>query len=148
MSDRPKYEAARDILIRPDAEPMDVNWDKKPPPTAPPDGPERVIPEHLKPVWAWFTQIIADESILLDLAMERAITLVEFHHNRGMVGIDYFPEAQPNGAPLTRASLIAIAGQLAIPLYQEANKAVEQRKGELLALMETAKGSVPTPNPS
>ena len=89
-------------------------------PTGPPTPMTRDIPAWFKSVHDWIGQVVADESIVLDLCLERAIQIVKFNHDRGMAGIDYFVES--NTPPQTQ--MVAFAIPLAAELYKQVLAAI------------------------
>lgn len=124
----------------PRPEPTGTLWDKQAP-KGPPTVEAREIPAAFEPIARWLEDIVAEEGLVADLALERAIKIVEWNHNRGLVGIDYFPEAG-NGQPFTRTTCVALAVPLAVEIYKQALVAIERRKDELEKLVKAAKGPV------
>jgi hypothetical protein len=100
-------------------------------PTGPPTPMSRDIPGWFKPVHNWLAQVIADEAVVLDLCLERAIQIVEFNHNAGMVGIDHFVE---NAMP-PRTQMVAFAIPLAAELYKQALASIDRDKTKFEALV-------------
>jgi hypothetical protein len=117
----------------PDEEPeIPVHWDK-PAPTGPPTPLVRVYPEWMKGLVEWLDSIVGDEALVLDLAMGRAVEIVEFHHHRGLAGIDFFPEAGSGMTP-SRINMVAVAAPLAVELYKQVLAALSTvRKDEFAA---------------
>lgn len=102
----------------------------KPAPTGPPTPPVRAIPPHLKKVIQFFSGIIADEGLLLDLCVDRAVEIVEYNYRKRLVGQDFFGD-QP-----TAAHFVGMAAPLATELYKQVIAAIVDRKdeyGKLLA---------------
>lgn len=114
--------------VMPDVEPQ---IDRAKAPTGPPTPMRRDTPGWFKPVHDYLAQVIADESLVLDLCLERAIQIVEFNHNAGMVGIDYFVESST--AP--RTQMVAFAVPLATELYKQALAAIDRDKVKFEALV-------------
>ena len=138
-------ETARKILLpgEPDpaavaaAHPQGTIWDK-PAPTGPPNKMERQVSPEFKPIVDWMQQVVLEESLVADLALERAIEIVEFNHNRGFFGIDAFTESGAGGAA-PRTNLVAMAVPLAVELYKQSLLSINQRKEELKELMRNVK---------
>jgi hypothetical protein len=112
-------------------------WDKAAP-TGPPTPVVRRVPRHLEKIYAWIRQIVADEGMVADLALERAIEIVQFQHDRGLVGIDYFPEANPGGMAATRMNMVALAVPLAVEIYKQAEGSIGQKADEFTELVKEA----------
>lgn len=110
----------------------EVRWDKQSP-QGPPQPIERNISEPMKPIVAWLTGVVADEAVLLDLCLEKAIKIVDENYQRGAVGMDLM------GETFNRTALISIATPLAVKLYSEVLGAVEKRRGEPGGLDELVK---------
>lgn len=115
----------------------------KPAPTGPPTPQVRSIPPHLKKVINFFEGIIADEGLLLDLCVDRAVGIVDFNYRKRLVGQDYF------GEPLTPAHMIGMAAPLATELYKQVIAAIVDRKDEYAKLLveaqeEMTRGQRPT----
>ncbi len=147
--DRPDYETAKKTLILdPSAQSADSQGtvDTKAPPEGPPQPLVRRYPARLAPIVAWIEEIVANEGLVLDLCMDKAMQIIDFHYKRGLVGIDYFPEHQNGQAP-TRFKFVAIATPLAVRLFEEVEKAIESRKDELAALVVKMQGSDAPPPP-
>lgn len=144
MADRPTFDQARKIIIPgepapPDAEPVErqgTMWDKEAP-TGPPTPQTRQIPPWFEDVFQWMQGIVNDEGLLLDLCLERALAVVQFNHDRGLVGIDHFPEAGGGGTP-GRAHFLAISSPLAVELYKQVLTAIDRNKAEFQKLVEAA----------
>lgn len=116
---RPNYEEAKK-LVTPSGDPLKpdgVSWDQQAPKT-PPTPEQRAMPEWFTDVYRFISQLVADESLVLDLCLERCIEIVEFNHNRGLVGIDHFPELQQGSQP-TRISFVVTAAPMAVKLYEQ-----------------------------
>lgn len=144
MANRPTYEQARKIIVPGEEPPQDASpverqgtmWDKEAP-KGPPTPEARQVPEWFEDVYRWMQGTVNDEGLLLDLCLERAIGIVEFNHNRGMAGIDFFPEAGGGQAP-SRAHFLAIASPLAVELYKQVLTSISQNKSEFQKLVEAA----------
>src|SRR3972149_3361276 len=131
MEARPDYETVRQRIIIPGSpeanspppsasDPTLVNWDKNAP-TGPPTPPDRAIPTNLAKIHNFFKSIIADEAMVLDLCLERAMDIVKFNVEKGLVGIDYFAGDASGGSAISHpVSYAAIAGPLAVELYKQA----------------------------
>jgi hypothetical protein len=105
----------------------------KPAPTGPPTPPIRAIPPHLKKVIQFFSGIIADEGLLLDLCVDRAVEIVEYNYRKRVAGQDFFSDQQP-----TPAHFVGMAAPLAVELYKSALAAVGDRKDEYAKLLAEA----------
>lgn len=106
----------------------------KPAPTGPPSPPVRKIPQHLGKVIRFFEEIIADEGLLLDLCVDRAVGIVELNYKKRAFGSDLFSDAQP-----TPAHFIGMSAPLAVELYQQVLRAIEGRQSEYEKLLDEAK---------
>lgn len=104
----------------------------KPAPTGPPTPPSRQIPVHLGKVIRFFESIIADESLLLDLCVDRAVGIVEFNYKKRLVGNDFFGD-QP-----TAAHFVGMAAPLAVELYKQVLESIGARQDEYAALLKEA----------
>jgi len=104
----------------------------KPAPTGPPTPPSRSIPIHLAKVIRFFESIIADEGLLLDLCVDRAVGIVEFNYKKRLVGNDFFGD-QP-----TVAHFVGMAAPLATELYKQVLASIEARQDEYGALLAEA----------
>lgn len=116
-------------IVDPSA-PEGTNWDK-PAPTGPPTPAVRSIPQHLSKVVRFMEGIIADESLLLDLCVDRCVGIVKFNYEKRLVGSDFFSADQP-----TPAHFIQMAAPLAVELYKQVLESIGDRSkeyGELLA---------------
>lgn len=146
MADRPTYEQARKLIIPgeaqapPDAAQVDQRqgtvWDKQAP-KGPPTPEIRQVPVWFNDVYQWMQGLVNDEGLLLDLCLEKAVGIVEFNHNRGLAGIDFFPEAGNGQAP-SRGLFLSIAAPLAVELYKQALTSIDRNKGEFAKLVEAA----------
>lgn len=105
----------------------------KPPPTGPPTPPTRSIPIHLAKIVQFFQGIIADEGLLLDLCLDRAMGIVEFNYKKRLVGSDFFNENPPG--PFHFAG---VAAPLAVELYKAVLVSVNDRGAEYTKLLEEA----------
>ena len=102
-------------------------------PTAPPEGAvqKRSIPGHLMNIIRFFEGVIADESLLLDLCVDRAIGIMEYNYKKRAVGSDLFE------SPST-ANFVAMAAPVAVELYKQVLVAIGDRKDEYAKLLEEA----------
>jgi hypothetical protein len=143
--DRPTFEQTRRIIVPgeppPDAVPVERQgtvWDKEAP-KGPPTPEVRRVPEWFEDVYHWMQGAVNDEGLLIDLCLERAVEIVRFNHDRGMVGIDLFQEGGENGGgAATRAHFLAIASPLAVELYKQTLVTIDKNKAELTKLVEAA----------
>ncbi len=108
----------------------ETKWDKEAP-TGPPTPARRAYPEWLEPLVKTFKGIVADEGLLADLCLEKAIDIVQFNHDRGLAGIDYFPEANPGAMPANRTSIVAMSVPFAVEFYKQCVQACNSRADEL-----------------
>lgn len=104
----------------------------KPAPTGPPTPPSRAIPPHLKKLVLFMEGKIADEALLLDLCMDRAVGIVEFNYKKRLVGSDFFGE-QPSAA-----HFIGMAVPLAVELYKQVLLSITDDKDAYAALLAEA----------
>lgn len=104
----------------------------KPAPTGPPSPPTRALPPHLKKVIQFFEGIIADEGLLLDLCVDRAVGIAEYNYKKRLVGQDFFGE-QP-----TPMHFVGMAAPLAAELYKQVLASVVDRKDEYAKLLKEA----------
>lgn len=104
----------------------------KPAPSGPPTPPSRNIPLHLGKVIRFFEGIIADESLLLDLCVDRAVGIVEFNYKKRLVGNDFFGD-QP-----TAAHFVGMAAPLAVELYKQVLESIGARQDEYAVLLKEA----------
>lgn len=104
----------------------------KPAPTGPPTPPTRALPPHLKKVIQFFEGIIADEGLLLDLCVDRAVGIVEYNYRKRLAGSDYFGD-QP-----TAAHFVGMAAPLATELYKQVLVSIGDRAAEYKKLMDEA----------
>lgn len=117
--------------------PGEVLWDK-PAPDGPPVPVVRKYPDWFEPIHAFIASAVADEGVVMDLAIEKAIDVVKFNHDRGAYGIDLFPKAE-GGSALGRSELVMLALPVAIKLYEETVKSLAgDRKDEFKAVVEKA----------
>jgi len=101
-----------------------VAWDK-PAPSTPPGGQlTRNLPQELRLIEEWLQGLAADEGLLLDICLERAIRIVEYNHNAGAVGIDLMNDSW------NRATILQLATPLALKLYDACDKALPERRTE------------------
>lgn len=110
----------------------EINWDK-PAPTGPPTPQSRDIPAHLVKIVRFFESIAADEGVLLDICMDRAVDIVEFNFKKRLAGSDFFAEQQPTAATFTM-----IASPLAVELYKQCLQSVKDRQDEYVQLLKEA----------
>ncbi len=108
-------------------------WDK-PAPSGPPAEPERRIPKHLIGVVKFFGEIIADEGLLLDLCLDKAVSMVKFNVEKRMVGIDMLQD----GGQMHPFNIVAAATPLAIELYKNVLKSIEDRKEDYEKVLKAA----------
>lgn len=111
-------------------------------PTGPPTPPVRSIPPHLQKVIRFFEGIIADEGLLLDLCVDRAVGIVEYNYKKRLAGQDFFGE-QP-----TPMHFVGMSTPLAVELYKQVILSIVDRKDEYAQLLkdaqeEMARGSKP-----
>jgi hypothetical protein len=100
-------------------------------PTGPPTPMRRDIPGWFKPAHDYLAQVIADESLVMDLCLERAIQIVEFNHNAGLVGIDHFIES----ATPPRTQMVAFAIPVATELYKQVLASISRDSAKFEALI-------------
>jgi len=98
-------------------------------PSGPPSPPVRAIPPHLRKVIEFFEGIIADEGLLLDLCVDRAVGIVEYNYKKRLVGQDFFGD-QP-----TPAHFVGMAAPLATELYKQVIASIVDRKDEYAKLL-------------
>lgn len=104
----------------------------KPAPSGPPTPPSRNIPVHLGNVIRFFESIIADEGLLLDLCVDRAVGIVEYNYKKRLVGNDFFGD-QP-----TAAHFVGMATPLATELYKQVLESIAARQDEYTVLLKEA----------
>jgi len=105
----------------------------KPAPTGPPQATVRSVPKHLEKLVQFFSGIIADEGLLLDLCVDRAVGIVEFNYKKRAFGSDLFSEQQP-----TAMHYVGMAAPLAVELYKQVLVSVIDRKNEYALLLAQA----------
>ncbi len=105
----------------------------KPAPTGPPSAPLRSIPSHLKKVVRFMESVIADESLLLDLCVDRAVGIVKFNYEKRAYGNDLFSDQQP-----TTLHFVGMAAPLAVELYKQVLVSITDRKEEYAELLADA----------
>lgn len=105
----------------------------KPAPTAPPQIPVREVPTHLKKVVQFFSGIIADEGLLLDLCVDRAVGIVEYNFKKRAFGSDFFSGEQP-----TPIHFIGMSAPLAVELYKQVLQSISNRAYEYEQLLKEA----------
>lgn len=98
-------------------------------PSGPPTPPVRSIPPHLKKLVLFMESKIADESLLLDLCVDRCVGIVKFNYEKRLVGSDFFGE-QPSAA-----HFIGMAAPLAVELYKQVLAAIVDDKDAYAALL-------------
>lgn len=108
-----------------------VHWDKDAPTDNPTIAP-RAIPKHLLKVIGFFQGIILDESIVLDLCLERCMEIIQQNVLKKTVGIDQFQEFGP-------MQYAAVAGPLTVELYKQVLASVGERSDEYQKLVQEAK---------
>lgn len=95
----------------------EVHWDKDAP-QGPPTPLVRQVPEWFADVYRFLQTVAADEGLVLDICLERAIEIVRFNHDRGLVGIDLMPDLVGQQS-LNRTGLVAMSIPLAVELYKQ-----------------------------
>ncbi len=100
----------------------------KPGPMAPPGEVSRGLPEWTDPLVNFLRQQISDEALVMDLCLEKAIEMVEWNYQKGLVGIEHFGEGSGGGAGPTRPIICGIAGPIALRLYEEVLKGINGPK--------------------
>lgn len=115
----------------------------KPGPTGPPGETKRQLPPHLQKIVKFFSSIIADEGLLLDLCMDRATEIVEFNYRKRAAGVDMMGEVSP-------INFIGPAAMITVELYREVLKSISGREEEYKAILEEvqkemARGAQPAP---
>jgi hypothetical protein len=124
------------VATEPESGP-EVLWDKNAP-QGPPQPEVRSIPDWFKPVHDYLLGTVADEGMLMDLCLERAIEIVRFNWSRGAVGIDLFPREAGGGA-IGRAETLMMATPIAIELYKGSSQSLAtDRRDEFKAVVEKA----------
>lgn len=135
---RPDWESARATMAVSGAPPLadGTTFDKEAPTGAP--TPQKLeIPKHLDKIVRFFNGIIMDESLLLDLCLDRSMEIVKRNVESKMVGIDHFAgDGQGGMGPYTPAHYAAVAGPLTVELYKQVLKAIEGRQEEYGKLIE------------
>lgn len=111
-----------------------TKWDKEAP-SGPPTPQKLAIPKHLERIVGFFNGIIMDESLLIDLCLDRCMEIVRRNVESKMVGSDHFA-GDGGGSPYTPAHYAAVAGPLTVELYKQVLKAIEGRQGEYGKLVE------------
>ena len=102
-------------------------------PTGPPTPPTRSIPPHIKKLVRFFEGIIADESLLLDLCVDRTVGVVKFNYDKRVTGGDSFGETP------TTMHLLMLAAPLAVELYKQVLVSIGDRRDEYEKLLAEAK---------
>ena len=105
----------------------------KPAPTGPPQPVTRSIPPHYKKLVSFYEGIIADEGLIMDLCVDRAVGIIEFNYKKRAFGSDMFQE---NPTPL---HFIAMAGPLAVELYKQVILSIGQQPDVYEKLLQEAK---------
>ena len=73
---RPDWESARATIAVPGTPPLDgTKWDKEAP-SGPPTPEKLEIPKHLEKIVRFFNGIVMDESLLVDVCLERSVEIV------------------------------------------------------------------------
>lgn len=114
------------------AAPEGTTWDK-PAPTGPPTPATRAIPKHLSKLVRFMEGKIADESLLLDLCVDRCVGIVKFNYEKRLVGSDFFANDQP-----TPAHFIQMAAPLAVELYKQVLESIKDDHEEYSKILEDA----------
>lgn len=107
-----------------------THWDK-PAPTDNPTIAPRAIPKHLLKIVNFFQGIVMDESLVLDLCLERSMEIVQQNVLKKTVGIDQFQEFGP-------MQYAAVAGPLTVELYKQVLQSIKDREGEYDELLKAA----------
>jgi len=105
----------------------------KPAPTAPPQVSPRTIPVHLRKIIQFFSEIIADEGLLLDLCVDRAVGIVEYNYKKRAFGSDFFAGEQP-----TPMHFVMSSAPLAVELYKQVLASIGDRSLEYQDLLKEA----------
>lgn len=113
-------------------------------PTGPPTPVLRDIPPHLRKIEKFFESLVADEGLLMDCALDRAMAIVQFNCAKRRAGADFFASE-----PATPEGVAALSAPLAVELYKQALASVLDRKEEYVSLLKEAqeearRGSSPT----
>jgi hypothetical protein len=108
-----------------------VHWDK-PSPTDNPTIAPRAIPKHLLKIVDFFQGIILDESLVLDLCLERCMEIIQQNVLKKTVGIDQFQEFGP-------MQYAAVAGPMTVELYKQVLSSIGERADEYQKLVQAAK---------
>jgi hypothetical protein len=111
----------------------------KPAPSGPPTPPLRDIPPHLKKLIRFFEGIIADESLLLDLCMDRCVGIVEFNYKKRSAGSDLMESVTP-------AHFVMVAAPLAVELYKQVLSAIEGQAKEYTEILAECKKELASGN--
>lgn len=129
----PDWEGARASIAVKGAPPITdgTTWDK-PAPTEPPNPKKLEIPQHLEKIVQFFHGIVMDESLLIDLCLERCMKIVERNVLSKTFGIDsWSSDGQgAGGSQFTPVQYAAVAGPMTVELYKQVLIAVEQRRAE------------------
>jgi hypothetical protein len=107
-----------------------VHWDK-PSPTESPVHAAKAIPKHLTKVVGFFQSIVLDESLVLELCLERCIEMVQQQVERKLVGTDHFQESTPG-------AYAAIASPMTVELYKQVLSSIGERSDEYQKLLKEA----------
>lgn len=135
---RPDWESARATMAVPGPPPLQdgTQWDKEAP-TGPPTPKQLSVPKHLEGIVRFFNGIILDESLLIDLCLDRCMTIVQRNVEAKMVGSDHWAgDGQGSSGPYTPSHYAAVAGPLTVELYKQVLKAIEGRQEEYGKLIE------------
>lgn len=116
----------------------------KPAPTAPPQELKRKVPPHLENLIKFLSGIIADEGLLLDMCMDKAMGIVDFNFRKRAFGSDMMQEAP------TPLHFIGPAAMLTVELYKQVLKSVTDQSAKYAEILaeaqkEMERGSRPTP---
>jgi hypothetical protein len=116
----------------------------KPAPTGPPSPPKRQIPHHLMKLMKFLDGVVANESTLLDLCLDRAMEIVAFNCGKRRVGVDFDTNTPPEG-------YAQLAAPLAVELYRQSLESVKDRADEYAVILkeaqeEMARGQKPGPS--
>ncbi len=107
-----------------------VHWDKDAPTDNPAASP-RAIPKHLLKIVNFFQGIVLDESLVLDLCLERCMEIVQTNVSRKSVGTDHMQD-------FSSAQYAAIAGPMTVELYKQVLASITERQDEYQKLFKEA----------
>ena len=102
---------------------QEVNWEDQHIPDAPPPGavPTSIIPSHLIPMDNLIRRVADNESHVMGICMEKAITIIKNALAQNMYGSDLISEA---GAQFGFAHQLALAAPIATKLYDSVESAL------------------------